>query len=79
MTMVASALGLDWADRFADGAVPTLSEWCERRLDRPLVGGEVIEHGAVRVIPRKFRKKRMIEAIVSRIDVPGASTTDGSR
>ncbi|MCX6354859.1 MAG: hemolysin family protein [Candidatus Aureabacteria bacterium] len=64
---VASTLGLDWTGRFPDGHVPTLGEWCAQILGRPLTGGEIIEHDGVRVVPWKFRRKRMSEAIVSLI------------
>lgn len=65
MTKVASTLGLDWSGKFPDGRVPSLSEWCEAKIGRPLTGGELIEGDSLRVVPRKFRRKKMSEAIVS--------------
>jgi len=65
MTKVVAAIGFDWTDKFVGRAVPTLSEWCEEKNGRPLVGGEVIESDNVRVAPRKFRRRKMSEAIIS--------------
>jgi putative hemolysin len=59
MTTVASTLGLDWSTKFT-GRVPTLAEWCSR-----LKAGETLEADGLRVIPRKFRRKKLQEAIVS--------------
>jgi putative hemolysin len=64
ITTAVSKLGLDWSESFKDRKVPTLEEWCEERLSRPLEGGEVIEHEGVRVVPRKFRRKQLLEAVV---------------
>jgi putative hemolysin len=64
MTTVASTAGLDWSAKFA-GHVPTLAEWCDQTLGKPLEGGETVEADNLRVIPRKFRRKKLQEAIVS--------------
>ncbi len=64
MTTVASNLGLDWSEKFT-GRVPTLAEWCNQTFGSPLKGGETIESDSLRVIPRKFRRKKLQEAIVS--------------
>jgi putative hemolysin len=64
MTTVASTAGLDWSAKFA-GRVPTLAEWCDQTLGKPLEGGETVEADNLRVIPRKFRRKKLQEAIVS--------------
>jgi putative hemolysin len=64
MTIVASTAGLDWSARFT-GRVPTLAEWCMQILGKPLAGGETIESDNLRVIPRKFRRKKVLEATVS--------------
>ena len=68
MTRLASVIGLDWSEKFSGRSVPTLSEWCAEKIGRPVVGGEVIESENIRVVPRKFRRKKMSEAIVSRVD-----------
>ncbi len=62
MTTVASTVGFDWSAKFT-GHVPTLAEWCSR-----LNAGETLESDNLRIIPRKFRRKKVSEAIVSRIN-----------
>ena len=64
MTTVASTAGLDWSSKFT-GRVPTLAEWCRQTFGPALKGGETIESGGLRIIPRKFRRKKLQEAIVS--------------
>jgi putative hemolysin len=64
MTTVASTAGLDWSAKFT-GRSPTLAEWCAQTLGAPLKGGETIESDNLRVTPRKFRRKKLQEAIVS--------------
>ncbi|HET7902974.1 MAG TPA: CBS domain-containing protein, partial [Candidatus Eisenbacteria bacterium] len=43
-----------------------LSGWVERRLGREARGGDVVEQGPIRVAVRKLRRKRVLEALVSR-------------
>jgi putative hemolysin len=59
MTVVASTVGLDWSTKFT-GRVPTLAEWCDK-----LKAGETLESDNLRIIPRKFRRRKLSEAIVS--------------
>jgi putative hemolysin len=65
MSSVASAAGLDWSSKFASGKVPTVAEWCAQQVGQPLKGGEVIESDNLRVVPRKFRRKKVSEAMVT--------------
>jgi putative hemolysin len=65
MSTVASAAGLNWSGKFGDGKVPTVAEWCVQQIGQPLKGGEVIESDNLRVVPRKFRRKKVSEAMVS--------------
>ena len=65
ITVVAVKLGLDWSDRYKDRKNFTLQDWCAEKLGRPLTGGEVIQSDGIYVVPRKFRRKKMIEAVVS--------------
>jgi putative hemolysin len=65
MGTVASTAGLDWSSKFIDGRVPTVAEWCVQQIGRPLKGGETIESGNLRVVPRKFRRKKVSEAMVT--------------
>ena len=65
ITTAVTRLGLDWSGQFKDKKVPALQEWCVEKLGRPLSGGEVIQGDGIYVVPRKFRRKKLIEAIVS--------------
>ncbi len=65
MGTVASAAGLDWSSKFTNGRVPTVAEWCVQQIGQPLKGGEVIESDNLRVVPRKFRRKKVSEAMVA--------------
>jgi putative hemolysin len=64
---VASTAGLDWSGKFGDGRVPTVAEWCVQQVGQPLNGGEVIEKDGLRVVPRKFRRKKVSEAMVTAV------------
>lgn len=63
MTAVAQTLGLNWDDKFKDVKVPTLSEWC-KKFQKVLLNGEVIERDGLRIVPRKFRRRKLSEAVV---------------
>lgn len=73
MSTVVSTVGLDWsgksaiqlADKSGGGHVPTLAEWCVQKTGCSLKGGETIESDDLRVVPRKFRRKKLLEATVS--------------
>lgn len=65
MNLVAAAVGADWENVSGTKKVPTLSEWCMENSKGPLLGGEVIEAGNFQVIPRKLRRKKLAEAVVS--------------
>lgn len=64
ITAAVSRLGLDWSGRFKDKKAPTLQEWSAEKLGRPLSGGEVIDREGICIVPRKFRRRKMIEAVV---------------
>ncbi|MGA2916233.1 MAG: hemolysin family protein [Sedimentisphaerales bacterium] len=64
MTRVFSTIGLKGEDNFKDSRVPTLSEWCIQKASHPLEGGEIIESDNIRVVVRKFRRKKVSEALV---------------
>jgi putative hemolysin len=64
MTTVASTAGLDWSGRFAGGRVPSLGEWTGQNSQEGLQGGQAIESDGLRVVPRKFRRKKLSEALV---------------
>ena len=65
ITTAVAKLGMDWSGQFKDKKILTLQEWCAAKVGRPLTGGEVIQGDGIYVVPRKFRRKKMIEAIVS--------------
>jgi putative hemolysin len=64
MTMAASTAGLDWSGKFGSGRVPVLAEWAKQNAPDGLRGGEAIESDGLRVVPRKFRRRRLSEAMV---------------
>ena len=68
MTTVASTAGLDWSSKYHGLKPPTLADWCVLKIGHPLAGGEIIEADGLRVVPRKFRRKKVSEALVSRLD-----------
>lgn len=65
MGTVASTAGLDWSNKFGDGRAPTVAEWCVQQVGQSLKGGEVIERDGLRVVPRKFRRNKVSEAMVA--------------
>ena len=65
MTTVAATAGLDWSGKFVGGRVPTLAEWTMQHARPGLKGGDVIESEDLRVVARKFRRKKLMEATVS--------------
>ena len=64
MELLASAVGLSKSIGINSGQTQTLSEWCVQRSGGFPKGGDVIESGGLRVMPRKFRRGKMVEAIV---------------
>jgi putative hemolysin len=65
MSAIASTAGLDWWNKFDNIKVPTLAEWCVQKAGHAVKGGEVIESDNLRVTPRKFRRKKVSEALVT--------------
>jgi hypothetical protein len=65
MGIVASTAGLDWSSKFGERRIPTVAEWCVQQVGQPLKGGEVIEKDGLRIVPRKFRRKKVSEAMVT--------------
>ena len=68
ITTVASTVGLDWSAKYDGIKPPTLADWCVLKIGHPLTGGEIIEADGLRVLPRKFRRKKVSEALVSLLD-----------
>jgi len=65
MSTVASTVGLEWSGKADSGRVLTLAEWCVQQVGPALKGGETIEANNLRVLPRKFRRKKVLEATVT--------------
>lgn len=64
MDTVAATLGLQWQGPPPGGRIPTLAEWCVQKAGSVIKGGEAIESDNLRVLPRKFRRKKVLEATV---------------
>lgn len=65
MNTVAATVGIDWPDKPDGGRVPTLAEWSVQHAPPGFKGGEAFESDGLRVVARKFRRKRLMEATVS--------------
>lgn len=65
MSTVASTVGVEWEPLPGSRKVPTLSEWCISKLKGRMQGGEVFEIENLQVIPRKLRRNKLAEAVVS--------------
>jgi putative hemolysin len=50
----------------AAGDAKTLNEWVNLRLGRKVRGGDIVEHNGVRIIVRKMRRQKVMEAQVMR-------------
>jgi putative hemolysin len=68
MGKVYSTVGFKGEDKYKDTKAPTLSEWCAQKSQKPLEGGEVIESDDLRVVIRKFRRKKVSEVLVNLSD-----------
>ncbi|MEK7994552.1 MAG: CBS domain-containing protein, partial [Planctomycetota bacterium] len=65
MSTVTSTVGLQWQTAAGAGRIPTLAEWCAQHAGPTLKGGEAIEADNLHVLPRKFRRKKVLEATVA--------------
>jgi putative hemolysin len=63
MTRVYSTMGRKYDD-LESAKVPTLNEWILQKAHHTLEGGEVLEEDGIRVVVRKFRRKKVSEALV---------------
>ncbi|MFN9714912.1 MAG: transporter associated domain-containing protein, partial [Planctomycetota bacterium] len=59
-----SVTGLAFA---TDDPSQNLNHWVEAHLGHPPVGGDVVNVGDVRILVRKVRRQRVLEAFVSRV------------
>jgi putative hemolysin len=54
--------GIELPNRGETAAVRHLSDWVSARLSEPLRGGEIITEGSLRVVVRKVRRHKVLEA-----------------
>jgi len=66
MKAVASTLGIEQPPDLPDRN-PVLAEWVVQKMGRPVEGGEVFRHNNISVSVRKLRRKKLAEALVSKI------------
>lgn len=60
--------GIDLSVDPPEAGARTLNDWVSGHLGREVRGGDVVERGAVRVVVRKVRRKKVQEAQVSRFE-----------
>ena len=72
VTTVATTVGLNWSKKFEGQRPPSLAEWCAKKAGGPPKWGEVIEAEGLKVIPRKFRRRKLAEAAVSAAESSGS-------
>jgi putative hemolysin len=65
MNTVAATVGIQWPAKQDGGHVPTLAEWSSQHAPPGFKGTEAFESDGLRVVARKFRRKRLMEAMVS--------------
>jgi putative hemolysin len=65
MSTVATTVGIAWQPKAEGGHVPTLADWSAQHAPPTFKGTEAFESDGLRVMARKFRRKRLMEALVS--------------
>lgn len=65
MGKVYSTVGFKGEDKYKNTKMPSLSEWCAQKSQKLLEGGEIIESDNLRVVIRKFRRKKVSEVLVN--------------
>jgi hypothetical protein len=55
------------------GGTRTLHDWITAHLERPARGGDIVRAQGLRVLVRKLRRSRVLEAQVSRDEAAGHS------
>ena len=65
MNIVSQTSGVIWNQSNKETTIPTLNEWCKKKLGRAPRGGETIESNGLTIMIRKLRRKKIAEAIVS--------------
>jgi len=67
MKVVASTLGTELPLENVSERTPTLTEWVAQKLGRDVKGGEVLSFDNISITVRKLRRRKLAEALVSRI------------
>ena len=62
--------GIDLSADLPDGGATTLSNWVSGHLGRPIRGGDELFRNNVRVIVRKIRRQKVLEAQVGKVETP---------
>lgn len=73
LSRLRDATGIDLLALGGSKDVPRLSDWVARRLGRPVRGGDTIEQDGVRLVVRKVRRQKVLEALVSLESPPAGS------
>ena len=62
--------GIDLTGDPPPNGATTLSNWVSGHLDRPIRGGDELTRGGVRVVVRKIRRQKVLEAQVGKVETP---------
>ena len=57
-----------------EGRLRTVSDWIVGHLRGHFRGGDIFERGGVRVVVRKVRRQKVLEAQIGKIDVESRKT-----
>ena len=67
MKVVASTLSVELPLENVPEKMPTLAEWVAQKLGRDIEGGEVLSFDNISITVRKLRRRKLAEALVSKI------------
>jgi len=70
--------GLDFLRDLPASGARTVSEWVTGHLQTPLVGGEVVRRNDLRLVVRKIRRQKVLEAQVESVPRLAGERRDGS-
>jgi putative hemolysin len=65
--------GLDLLQDLPPAGARTVTEWVAGHLENPLHGGEIVRRGNLRVVVRKVRRQKVLEAQLESLSSPQAS------
>lgn len=67
MRVVASTLGIELSLENSSEQTLTLTEWVAQKLGRDIEGGEVLSFDNISITVRKLRRRKLAEALVSKV------------